>query len=309
MRWNTPPTPGVLARWSGYAAPSRHHLIDPIRPARGHTAISPHGGLYAMSSLCGSARRPASGSGFRCPFLPDMPSSTTPRSSNIDRFQITDVDVAFAGRSTAWYSQHSRNPFHAGEPFRGFLVRTFRPASLLAPLHGSDWDTSPANGSVYFQAFGVSVTLPAAGYNYSSNWTYLLAGLAPAGMKASFAARSPRYPGDPSRAFASVHDPGRIDAPSPIDGRVDAASGRTTAKASASWLYRGYCGASAPAAYASRMVLPPSMQGSLPAGWLAFAGRELNPLDRDEGFQITFSSPLPGIILTQHHSNLPSASL
>ena len=27
------------------------------------------------------------------------------------------------------------------------------------------------------------------------------------------------------------------------------------------------------------------MQGSLPAGWLTFAGRELNPLDRDERFQ------------------------
>jgi hypothetical protein len=27
------------------------------------------------------------------------------------------------------------------------------------------------------------------------------------------------------------------------------------------------------------------MQGSLPAGWLAFAGRELNPLDRVERFQ------------------------
>jgi hypothetical protein len=29
------------------------------------------------------------------------------------------------------------------------------------------------------------------------------------------------------------------------------------------------------------------MQGSLPAGWLAFTGRELNPLDRNEGFQNT----------------------
>jgi hypothetical protein len=28
---------------------------DPIRPARRHIAISPHGGLYAMPSLCGSA--------------------------------------------------------------------------------------------------------------------------------------------------------------------------------------------------------------------------------------------------------------
>jgi hypothetical protein len=39
------------------------------------------------------------------------------------------------------------------------------------------------------------------------------------------------------------------------------------------------------------MVLPPSMQSLLPAGWLAFTGRESNPLDRDERFQIIFSSP------------------
>jgi hypothetical protein len=41
------------------------------------------------------------------------------------------------------------------------------------------------------------------------------------------------------------------------------------------------------------------MQDSLPAGWLAFTGRELNPLDRDEGFQITSSSSLPGLFLAQ----------
>jgi hypothetical protein len=39
----------------GCSVPVRHHLIGPIRPARGHIAISPHGGLYAMPSLCGSA--------------------------------------------------------------------------------------------------------------------------------------------------------------------------------------------------------------------------------------------------------------
>jgi hypothetical protein len=71
-------------------------------------------------------------------------------------------------------------------------------------------------------------------------------------------------------------------------------------KDSASWLYRSYRAASAPAAYASRMVLPPSLQGSLPAGSLAFTGRELSPLDRDEGFQITSSSSLPGLFLAQH---------
>jgi hypothetical protein len=39
----------------GYSVPGHHHLIGPIRPTRRHIAISPHGGLYAMPSLCGSA--------------------------------------------------------------------------------------------------------------------------------------------------------------------------------------------------------------------------------------------------------------
>src|SRR5215831_18097822 len=40
---------------SSYAVSDHHHLIDPIRPTRGHIAISPQSGLYAMPSLCGSA--------------------------------------------------------------------------------------------------------------------------------------------------------------------------------------------------------------------------------------------------------------
>src|ERR1700726_5073787 len=79
-------------------------------------------------------------------------------------------------------------------------------------------------------------------------------------------------------------------------------------KASALWLFRGYRGASAPAAYASRMVLPPSMQDSLPAGWLASTGRVSNPLDRDEGFQITSSSSLPGLFLAQRPKTCTSAA-
>jgi hypothetical protein len=50
--------------------------------------------------------------------------------------------------------------------------------------------------------------------------------------------------------------------------------------------------ASASAAYASRTALPPSRQGSLPTGWLAFAGRESNPLDRNERFQSVMPVPL-----------------
>jgi hypothetical protein len=91
--------------------------------------------------------------------------------------------------------------------------------------------------------------------------------------------------------------PAESTIPRLLVGLVDAAPASQTAKASACQLFRGYRAASAPAAYASRMVLPPPMQSSLPAGWLAFAGRESNPLDRFERFQITFSFPFPGLLL------------
>src|SRR6266700_7543453 len=47
------------------------------------------------------------------------------------------------------------------------------------------------------------------------------------------------------------------------------------------------------------MVLPTSLQSSLPAGWLAFTGRELNPLDCYKRFQITFPSSFSGFVLAQ----------
>jgi len=52
---------------------------------------------------------------------------------------------------------------------RGDGSLPLRPARLLAPLHGSDWD-APALGDFYFQAFDGSVSLPVAGYNYNSGW-------------------------------------------------------------------------------------------------------------------------------------------
>src|SRR5215475_624151 len=84
-----------------------------------------------------------------------------------------------------------------------------------------------------------------------------------------------------------------------IDGFADAVPACSTAKTSAFQKFRGYSGASAPAAYASRMALPSSLQSSLPAGWLTFTGRELNPLDRYKRFQITFSSSFSGFVLAQ----------
>src|SRR6516164_1966496 len=51
-------------------------------------------------------------------------------------------------------------------------------------------------------------------------------------------------------------------------------------------------------------MLPPPMQSSLPVGWLASTGRELNPLDRYKRFQIILSSPFSGFILAQRKFQL-----
>src|SRR4029453_17502579 len=77
----------------------------------------------------------------------------------------------------------TRDPF-----FEASLVRQLlRPVRWPAPLEGSD-RVSPATGGFYIQASGGLVARPAAGYDYNSHWTPLLAGLSPAGMTASLAA-------------------------------------------------------------------------------------------------------------------------
>ena len=130
---------------SGYSVPSRHHLIGPIRPTRRHIAISPHGGLYAMPSLCGSAEatrewfrafaahsfltcRPLRPRGVRSSYQSrtSMPTWPSPRS---ERLGTPDT---------------SRNPFRAGPDFGASLVHhSLRPVSLLAPLYGSDRIAQP----------------------------------------------------------------------------------------------------------------------------------------------------------------------
>jgi hypothetical protein len=205
--------------------------------------------------------------------------------------------MAFAERSPARHSQYPRNPFHARRPFRGFHSSHIRYGLPVCSPPCTDPTSFLAVGDFYIQASGVSVTLPAAGYDYNSDWTPLLAGLSPAGMTASLAARSLRSPGDPSCAFAPLLDPGRTDVPSPWRShrccprfvrqrrlRTMRISGLTHA-------------ASAPALLRFAFRVATHAQGWLPAGWLAFTGRASNPLDHYERFQITWSSPFP-VLLT-----------
>ena len=114
--------------------------------------------------------------------------------------------LAFAMDQRARHSQLSRNPFHAGHGFRGYTgSQLLRPVRLLAPLCGSNW--SPSQRGLYFQAFNGSVILPAAGYDYNSDWTPLLAGLSPAGMAASLAALvRPRSGPASRRSWQEAHE-------------------------------------------------------------------------------------------------------
>jgi hypothetical protein len=115
-----PTDPGGPRSRPGYAVPARHHLIDPIRPTRRHIAISPHGGLYAMPSLYGSAKATrewirafADHSVLTCrPLPPGSSPSIRSRqrhrhrpSPSVDRLGTPEIPA---------------NPFRAGVAFRGF---------------------------------------------------------------------------------------------------------------------------------------------------------------------------------------------
>src|ERR1700737_640666 len=84
-----------------------------------------------------------------------------------------------------------RNPFHAGQVFRGFPIHAFATACQVARSPVRIRPTRSAPGSFYFQASKGSAALPVAGYDYNSSWTPLLAGLSPSRMAASLAAPDP----------------------------------------------------------------------------------------------------------------------
>ena len=81
-------------------------------------------------------------------------------------------------------------------------------------------------------------------------------------------------------------------------GGVDAAPRSQTRKAPTIAISGLNHTASEPAVYASRRPLPDAMQDSLPAGWLAFTGRESNPRGFYERFQLPTSS-FPGLFRSQ----------
>jgi hypothetical protein len=192
MRWDTPPTPGVLLE-AGLCCPSPSSLNRPHPPhSRAHRDFTARRLIRDAFAVRERRSNPRAVPVFRCPFLPDMPSPRTPGSSNIDQFQTATSTLAFAKSPTARHSQCSSNPLHAVKPFRGLhgshICYGLPGTRLLGALCGSD--RSPAIGAFYFQASNGSVALPVAGYDYSIDWTPMLVGLSPTGMAARLGARA-----------------------------------------------------------------------------------------------------------------------
>jgi hypothetical protein len=128
--------------------------------------------------------------GFRCSFLPGMPSSPTPGrpASKCSRASMPTWPSPFDHRLGTPKIPAIRST--RASHFVASLVRfRYGLPGCSPPYTDQNWD-APALGDFYFQAFDGSVSLPAAGYNYNSDWTPLLAGFSPAGMAASLAARS-----------------------------------------------------------------------------------------------------------------------
>ena len=142
---------------------------------------------------------------FCCTFLPDMPSSPTPGSSNIALSNVT-----MPTRSSPQANRLDAPKYPAIRFTRGSIswlhwfatataCQVARLPSRIRP------GFLPATGGFYFQAFDGSVTLPAAGYDYDIDWTPMSAGLAPAGMAASFAALARMSGARTSLSTASSH--------------------------------------------------------------------------------------------------------
>src|SRR4051794_41956695 len=105
--------------------------------------------------------------------------------------------------------------FTRGSSFEASLVRACYGLSGCPPPWTDRTKFPWPTGDFYIQASDGSVALPAAGYDYNSLWTPLLAGLSPAGMAASLAAPDLTEFSQPLGAFTSTLPAGLF----PLPGR------------------------------------------------------------------------------------------
>src|SRR3954451_6929408 len=192
MEGGSPSAPGALARVRVMLSRSVLAEPAPSAPLAGTSRLHRKAAYTRCLRCAGAPRRPASGSGLSLPFRPDMPSSLTPGSSDIACVQFTRCRHGLRRDLNGSALPTLPQSVSRGTRFSRLHWFAFATACQVArPLDGSD-RVSPATGGFYIQASGGAVSLPAAGYDYNSLWTPLLAGLSPAGMAASLAAPDPR---------------------------------------------------------------------------------------------------------------------
>src|SRR5713226_7248595 len=137
----------------------------------------------------GAPRRPASGSGLSL-LIPSWHAVLSdPGESDID-IQNFDADIGLRRMTTGSALPRLPQSVPRGRSISWLHWFASATACQVARPPVRIRLERPAFGDFYFQAFNGSVSLPVAGYNYNSDWTPLLAGLSPAGMAASLAARS-----------------------------------------------------------------------------------------------------------------------
>src|SRR3954468_17417444 len=160
----------------------------PSAPLAGTSRLHRRAAYTRCLRCAGAPRRPASGSGLSLPFRPDMPSSLTPGSSTS---HVSSVAMPTRPSPRSERLGTPKIPairFTRGSSFEASLVRICYGLSGCSPPWTDRTKFPWPTGDFYIPASRGVGALPAAGYDYNSLWTPLLAGLSPAGMAASLAA-------------------------------------------------------------------------------------------------------------------------
>ena len=150
LEWGFDSAPGALAPIRVLLSRAIHAYSAPIRPTRGHIAISPTVRLirdaFAVRERLSDPRVVPR---FRCTFLPGMPPSMSPGRSEIVLSRLT---------IPTWPSPRSERLGSSGYPAIRFKQGSFsgligspllRPVRLLAPLDGSDRVLSQPRGLLH----------------------------------------------------------------------------------------------------------------------------------------------------------------
>ena len=154
------------------------------------------------------------------------------------------------------------------------------------------------SGSTCFSVVRARRGAPGEAENHCRAWELWSAGLPLPASRMRLRTGSPRFPGDPSHTFALFPDPGRTDETSPLAVPSVLPPVLTRRRLQQEHDFEAYPGLRCllPTLHERRHRRPCKARFRL-AG-CAFAGRELNPLDRSERFQAT-SILLSRTFLTQ----------